>query len=109
VGSALRVDTRFLKQTVRLAASYELIQPTDHLAKQELKVLGEMVMQAALLRDDRPKEMENEFSSVDDQGQGEVILQNSRYKNRARPSVQVLIQLAFLFLFAQPYRTCRLP
>lgn len=57
---------------------------------QELEVLGKTILQVALLRNDRPKEMENDFCSVDDKGQGEVIIQNSRYKSRARPSFQVI-------------------
>lgn len=75
--------------------------PTESLngpTNQELEVLGKMCLQAALLRNDKPTETENEFSSVNDKGQGEVILQNSRYKNRARPSFQVNLP-AFLFDF----------
>ena len=48
-----------------------------------------MVLHAVLLRNGKPKETENEFSSVDDNGQGEVMLQNARYNNRVRASFQV--------------------
>ncbi|KAF7980215.1 hypothetical protein HWV62_39321 [Athelia sp. TMB] len=59
----------------------------------ELKVLGKMVLETALLRNERPNEVQNEFSSIDERGPGDLVLQNSRYKTRARASEQTSIVL----------------
>lgn len=44
-----------------------------------------------LLRNERPDEVKNEFSGIDEDAKGELVLQNSRYKTRARASNQVSI------------------
>lgn len=48
-----------------------------------------MTLEAVLLRNERPDEVKNEFTSIDEDEQGELVLQNSRYKTRARASNQV--------------------
>ena len=51
-----------------------------------------MVLETILLRNERPNEVKNEFSSIDEVSPGDLVVQNSRYKTRARASDQVRIR-----------------
>lgn len=56
-----------------------------------MKIFQKIALETMLLRNERPDEVKNEFSGIDEDAKGELVLQNSRYKTRARASNQVSI------------------
>ncbi|KAG5653154.1 hypothetical protein H0H81_002065 [Sphagnurus paluster] len=64
---------------------------TSLLNKQEIECLGELVRQASVLEDSRPKETSGEFNRATLIKDGSLELENSRYKTRVRSGPQVII------------------
>lgn len=58
-------------------------------ATKQLEILARLTVQNYIVRNAKPHEVENEFSNVSINDSGELILQNSRFKNRVRSSQQV--------------------
>ncbi len=66
---------------------------TDNLQDVELHVLGELLMNVELLEAEKTIQMENDFESVEVDGDGQIIIQNARFNTRVRASNQVMCSI----------------
>ncbi|TBU26537.1 P-loop containing nucleoside triphosphate hydrolase protein, partial [Dichomitus squalens] len=66
---------------------------TRHLPQHQLSCLSQLILNIELLEADKPTGYENDFEDVGLDGEGQVVLQNARFKTRVRKSRQTIIEI----------------
>lgn len=69
------------------------VNTSQHLSKEQLDCLGRLARNIDMLEAQRPNQLANEFEHVE-RDEGKVLVRNSRFNNRVRPSRQVSRSLA---------------